>query len=83
MGRITGCSELTSPASRTVALPNTPEEMEISFEQSSIWQRFAAIFETSSRRLATGNPYDVPLNTALAYALRLFGVATYEEAMAA
>jgi hypothetical protein len=56
--------------------------MEISFEQSSIWQRFTSIFETSSRRHATGNPDDVPLNTALAHALRRFEVTTYEEAMA-
>jgi hypothetical protein len=56
--------------------------MESSFEQSSIWQRFAAIFETSSRRLATGNPM-TSLSTALAHALRRFEVATYEEAMAA
>jgi hypothetical protein len=57
--------------------------MGISSEQSSIWQHFAAISETSSRRLATGNPYDVPLNTALAHALHRIEVTTYEEAMAA
>jgi hypothetical protein len=57
--------------------------MGISFEQSFLWQHFAAISETGSRRHATGNPYDVPFNTALAHDLRRFEVTTYEEAMAA
>jgi hypothetical protein len=51
VGRTTG----RSFAGRTVARPKTPEEMGSSFDQSTIWQHFPAIFRDKFQATATGN----------------------------